>query len=166
MQPGSGSPLAQAAKLDLNLPWRLQLAARYEFTDKLAVEFDWTRTGWSEFDRIEVKRRSTGTILFFDINAWKDTDAYRLGLTYDVLPSTQLRFGYAFDEAGQRKDHYSARVPDNNRYLFSLGVGQDLGQGWALDVGYMYVKFKDRDYRSSNISTPVADLGGGGDQRH
>ncbi len=89
MQPGSGLPPAQAAKLDLNLSWRLQLGARYEFTDKLAVEFDWTRTGWSEFDRIEDKRRSTGTILFSDINAWKDTDAYRLGLTYDVLPGIQ-----------------------------------------------------------------------------
>lgn len=82
-----------------------------------------------------------------------------LDLTYDVLPGTQLRFGYAFDETGQRKNHYSARVPDNDRHFFSLGVGQNLGQDWEQDVGYMYVKFKDRDYRSSNTYTPVVDLG-------
>jgi|GEM_PF-485468 len=160
VQPGSGLPPAQAVELDLNLPWRLQLGVRYALTDELAVEFDWTRTGWSEFDRIEVKSRATGRTLFSEVNAWKDTNAYRLGLTYDILPGTQLRCGYTFDETGQDKDHYSARVPDNDRHLFSLGVGQDLGQGWALEVGYMYVKFKDRDYRSSNTYTPVADLGG------
>ena len=129
VRPGSGLPLAQAAKVDLNLPWRLQLGARYALIDKLAVEFDWTRTGWSEFERIEVKGRTTGRTLFSDINDWKDTNAYRLGLTYDILPGTQLRCGYAFDETGQGKDHYSVRVPDNGRHLFSLGIGQDLGQG-------------------------------------
>ncbi len=159
LNPGSGLPPAQAVKLDLDLPWRLQLGARYEFTPDLAVEFDWTRTGWGEFDKLEIKSRATGTTLFSDANEWKDTDAYRLGLAYDVLPRTQLRFGYTFDETGQDRDHFSARVPDNDRHLFSLGLGQDLEQGWALDFGYMYVKFKNQNYRGSSTYTPVADLG-------
>jgi len=159
MQPGSGLPPAQAVKLDLDLPWRLQLGARYEFTDKLAVELDWTRTGWSRFDKLEIKGRNTGATLFSDINKWEDTNAYRLGLTYDLRPHTQLRFGYAFDETGQSEDHYSARAPDNDRRLFSFGVGRDLGQGWGLEVGYMYVKPKDRNYRANNTYTPVVDLG-------
>jgi len=159
VKPGFGLPPAQAAELDLNLPWRLQLGVRYAFTAELAVELDWTRTGWSELDTLEIKRRTTGRTLFSDVNDWKDTNAYRLGLTYDVLPGTQLRFGYAFDETGQGADHFSARAPDNDRHLFSLGVGRELGRGWALDVGYMYVKLEDRTYRSSNTYTPVADLG-------
>jgi len=60
---------------------------------------------------------------------------------------------------GKTEDHFSARAPDNDRHLFSLGLGQDLGQGWALDLGYMYVEFEDRNYRGSTTYTSVADLG-------
>jgi long-chain fatty acid transport protein len=130
---------------------------RYEVNEALAVELDWTRTGWSQFDELVIKSSATGQpLLRPDVNDWNDANAYRLGLTYGLLPSTQLRFGYAYDETGQEDDHYSARVPDNDRHLFSLGVGQDLGQGWSLEAGYMYVKFKDRDYGGSH---PYAGLG-------
>jgi long-chain fatty acid transport protein len=157
LAPGQGLPPAQQAELDVNLPWRLQLGVRYAVNDSFAIEFDWTRTGWSQFDKLIVKSSSSGQpLLPPDINDWKDTNAYRLGLTYDVLPTTQLRFGYAYDETGQDDEHFSARVPDNDRHLFSLGVGQDLGQGWALEAGYMYVMFKDKSYRGSR---PYAGLG-------
>jgi len=66
IRPGSGLPPAQAAELDLNLPWRLQLGARYALTDRLAVEFD----------RIKIKSRTTGRTLFSEVSAWKDTNAY------------------------------------------------------------------------------------------
>jgi len=125
--------------------------------DALAVEVDWTRTGWSEFDKLVVESSADGQpLLRPDVNDWNDANAYRLGLTYKVLPATQLRFGYAYDETGQDDDHFSARVPDNDRHLFGVGVGQDLGGGWALEAAYMYVMFKDRDYRGSR---PYAGLG-------
>lgn len=153
------TPPAQTGELDVNLPWRLQLGVRYELTPALAAEFDWTRTGWSEFDKLEAKSKRTGAELFSSRHDWEDTNAYRLGLTYDLLPGTQLRFGYAFDETGQPRDHFSAYIPDNDRHLFSLGLGQDLGKGWAFEVGYMYAKFEDHNYRGGNTYTPVADLG-------
>jgi len=46
-------------------------------------------------DRSQGQRKTRGT-LFSDINDWEDTNAYRLGLTYDILPDTTLRCGYAF----------------------------------------------------------------------
>lgn len=161
VQPGSGLRPAQAVKLDLELPWHLQLGVRYELSERLAVEFDWTRTGWSRFQQLTIKSRSTGETLLSDNNQWENSNAYRLGLTYDLLPRTQLRFGYAFDKTGQNKNHFSARAPDNDRHLFSLGLGQELEQDWRFEVGYMYVKFKDHDYRGNRIYTPVQDLATG-----
>ncbi|GAB0150189.1 MULTISPECIES: OmpP1/FadL family transporter [unclassified Marichromatium] len=140
---------SQAAKIDFDLPWRLQLGVRYEFNPQLAVEFDWTRTGWTEFDTLEIKGRTTGDLIFADTNGWTDTNAYRLGVTYQLRPDTQLRFGYAFDETGQGDDHFSARVPDNDRHLFSIGVAHSLDRGLSLEAGYMYVMAEDRNYRSN-----------------
>ena len=143
--------------MDLDLPWRLQLGVRYEVSDELAVEFDWTRSGWSKFDKLTVKGRRTGEVIFTDTNAWDDANAYRIGMTYQLRPATQLRLGYAYDETGQQDDHFSARVPDNDRHLFGIGVGQDLGQGLSLEAGYMYVKFEDRDYRGSRQYLGLGD---------
>lgn len=146
----------QTAKLDLNLPWRLQLGARYAINPQLAVEVDWTRIGWSEFDKIQVKTKNGGAVIFTDTNDWEDTDAIRLGLTYDVRPTTQLRFGYSYDQTGQTDAHFSARVPDSDRQLFSLGVSQGLGQGFKVEAGYMYVLVDDRSYTGD---TRYAGLG-------
>jgi long-chain fatty acid transport protein len=151
---------SQTAELDLNLPWRLQLGARYEITPALAVEFDWNRTGWSSFDEIQVKGKLNGSMLFQDVNDWKDANAYRLGLTYQLQEKTQLRFGYAYDETPQSEQHFSARVPDNDRHLFGVGVGHRLADGWQIEAGYMYVMFEDRDYRSSTPYLGGPDING------
>ncbi len=147
---GPGTPIP--AKANLDIPWRLQLGARYEFTDTVALEFDITRTGWSKFKQIEVKADGilpSGTVLTTSTNDWDDTNAYRLGLTYQVHPKTQLRFGYSYDETPQGDDHFSARIPGADRQLFSVGVDYALEDGWGLEAGYMYVRFKDRNFQSA-----------------
>lgn len=144
---------SQTAKLDLNLPWRLTIGARYEVNPKLAVELDWARTGWNEFEEIKVTGNLNGTTLFQDQNNWKDANAYRFGITYQLLDQTQLRFGYSYDETGQEDEYFSARVPDNDRNLFSVGVSHTLDSGWQLEAGYMYVMFKERNYSGATAYT-------------
>jgi long-chain fatty acid transport protein len=151
---------SQNAELDLNLPWRLQLGARYEVTPTLAVEVDWTRTGWSSFDEIKVKGDLDGSTILRDTNDWDDANAYRVGATYELQDQTQLRFGYAFDETPQGDAHFSARVPDNDRHLFGIGVGHRLDDGWQVEAGYMYVMFQERKYRSSTPYLGGAEING------
>jgi long-chain fatty acid transport protein len=139
----------QSAELDLDLPWRLQVGARYAFDQRLAVEFDISRTGWSEFNDLKITGKRSGALIFSDQNDWDDANAYRLGLTYRASEQTELRFGYTYDETGQGDDHFSARVPDNDRHLFSLGLAQSLGQGLSLEAAYMYVMAEERDYRGA-----------------
>ncbi|MBK1717267.1 OmpP1/FadL family transporter [Thiocystis violacea] len=150
---------AQSAELDVDLPWRLQLGARYAFNDQLAVEFDISRTGWSEFNDLKITGKRTGALIFSDQNDWDDSNAYRLGTTYQVSAETQLRFGYTYDETGQGDDHFSARVPDSDRHLFSLGLAQSLGQGLSLEVACMYVQGEERGY-SAQTRYSGGDLNG------
>ncbi len=139
--------VSQAAKADLDLPSRLQLGVRYAFSEHLAAEFDWTRTGWSDFDALAVTSKVNGATLARNVNHWDDANAYRLGLTWQVTPAAQLRLGYAYDETGQGNDHLTARIPDADRQLFSIGGAYAFGQGWELEVGYMYVLLADRNFR-------------------
>ena len=140
------------ASVDLELPSRLQLGVRHQTTSKLAIELDFTRTGWSSFDTLDIKETTYGMTALTSENKWDDANAYRLGATYDITGATQLRFGYTRDETPQQDKYFSARIPDADRDLFSIGVGHKLANDWTIDAGYMYVKFEER-----SISQPVWD---------
>ncbi len=137
---------------DLTLPSRLQLGVRNQTTDKLAIEFDFTRTGWSSFDQLKVDHDQYGTNIVTSTNDWDDANAYRLGVTYDISNATQLRVGYTYDETPQNDDYFSPRIPDSDRQLFSLGIGHTLSNGWTLEAGYMYVMFDDRTIDTTTTS--------------
>lgn len=151
---------AQSATVDLDLPWRLQLGGRYQVNDALALEVDWSRTGWSSFSSLVIKGDQTGAVILSDRNDWEDSNAYRIGASYQILPETQLRLGYTYDETGQPDDHFSARVPDSDRHLFGIGIAQTIADGLAIEAGYMYVKANDRSYRSNTPYIPRGELNG------
>jgi long-chain fatty acid transport protein len=129
---------------DLKVPWRLQVGVRNKATDKLSVEFDFTRTGWSSFNKLVVDQDQYGSNIVTSNNRWSDVNAYRIGISYDFTQATQLRIGYTYDETPQDDNFFSPRIPDADRQLFSMGVGHTLGNGWTIDAGYMYVMFDDR----------------------
>ncbi|MCU7917236.1 MAG: outer membrane protein transport protein [Candidatus Thiodiazotropha sp. (ex Epidulcina cf. delphinae)] len=144
----------------LELPWRLQIGVRNQTTDKLAIEFDYTRTGWNTFDTLVVKNEEFGSTIFTSINAFDNANAYRLGATYDFSEATQLRVGYTYDETPQGDKYFSPRVPDADRQLFSLGIGHTLSGGWTIDAGYMYVKFDERTIDSPRSAVAGEELNG------
>lgn len=145
-----GTVNSTAANTTLELPWVLQIGARYQASDKLALEFDIARTGWSKFGKIVVTAAGSGSVLVTSVNDWEDADAYRLGGTYALSADQQLRFGYAYDKTGQGDANFSTRTPDANRHLVSLGIAQKLG-GWTLEASYMYAMFEDRTVATGGV---------------
>ncbi|TDY01686.1 OmpP1/FadL family transporter [Thiohalophilus thiocyanatoxydans] len=145
----------QAAYSKLEFPDMFQAGFHYQITDKLGVELDAEYTGWSSFDKITVVNGG-GTELTSSTNNWDDTWAYRIGAIYQMNPKTKLMFGYSYDESPQPDEHFSARVPDDDRQLFSLGMTRDFGS-WDLELAYMLVDVDDRDVNSTDSYDPTAD---------
>ena len=138
----SSAPLPAAASLEF--PDMLQLGLLYRINDRFNMEFDIERTGWSVFDQIVIEYdTTTGKQTLTSTNNWQDSLTYRLGATYALSDNTRLRFGYSKDDTPQPEATFSARVPDNDRQLFSIGVGHDFG-GWTLDAAYMRVVVDER----------------------
>ena len=148
------------ATVDLELPSRLKIGVRHQTTSKLAIEFDFTRTGWSSFDVLDVKEATYGTTVLTSENRWDDANAYRLGVTYDVTGNTQLRFGYTRDETPQDDEFFNVRIPDADRDLFSIGMGHQLTNDWSIDAGYMYVKFEDRSVTQPQWGPTTTEFNG------
>jgi len=133
------------ATTSTEFPDMLQFGAYWQATDKLGVELDAEYTGWSSFDKIEISW--PGPIPLTSTNNWQDTWAVRLGGIYAITPKTKLLLGYSFDETAQTQEYFSARVPDNERQLFSIGLTHAFA-GWTLEAAYMYVDIDDRTYNA------------------
>lgn len=133
---------ALAAKTTVPFPDMLQFGAHWQATDKFGIELDVERTGWSSFDKIVIDT-AVGTTT--STNNWDDAWAVRLGAIVALSEKTNLLLGYSYDETGQTDKHFSARVPDSDRQLFSVGMTHDFA-GWTLEASYMYAAVDDRTF--------------------
>ena len=140
---GVGSTKSDA-EAKIEFPSLLQIGGRYKVDDKLAVELDIEKTGWSSFDTVKINHSSPGipNPVNGDSN-WKNAIAYRLGATYELSPVSQLRAGYAYDKTPSNDEFFSARLPGNDRQTLSFGLAHELAN-WNIELAYMYVKADDR----------------------
>ncbi|MDD3449945.1 MAG: outer membrane protein transport protein [Gammaproteobacteria bacterium] len=137
------------AKTGIEFPAMLQLGVHYAVNDQWSVEFDLERTYWSSFDQLDISAKHPNpiigwTLVTSDVNNWDDSNAYRLGFRYRPDALNTWRFGYTYDQTPQPELYFSARVPDADRHLFSIGYGRQLTDALSVDLAYMYVRFEDR----------------------
>ncbi|MDD2900469.1 MAG: OmpP1/FadL family transporter [Desulfuromonadaceae bacterium] len=130
---------------DITLPDALTLGVAWKPLDKLTLEFDAERTGWSSYDKLELK---FGTPLAAfngkpDAKNWEDVWAYRFGAQYAVTPKFDLRAGYAYDNSPTPDSTLSPELPDADRHNFSIGSGLHNEYG-AIDLAYMWAHWVDR----------------------
>ena len=142
---------AVAVESEVEFPDMLQIGAYWQATDNFGLELDVERTGWSSFDNIQVN--SDLGPLVTSTNNWDDAWAVRLGAIIALSPQTDLLLGYSYDETGQKDEYFSARVPDNDRQLFSVGVLHDFA-GWTLEASYMHVIVDDRTFAANTTYVP------------
>ena len=146
-------------EVDITFPMMLQAGIKYQFNDRFKLEFDAEYTGWSAYDNLNIHAQNTAsTVISFSTNNWKNTMTYRLGGQYN-MGKQQLLFGYAYDESPQGDDYYTARIPDSDRQLFSLGYQYDFGS-YQFEAGIMRVVFDDRTINSSRSYTIGGDPNG------
>lgn len=145
-----------SAEADIEFPKMIQVGIRNELNKIWSIEFDIERTYWSSFDSIDIKTTHPSPQLqtITSTNNWNDVNAYRIGISYMLSNYTQLLFGYTRDESPQPDKYFSARIPDADRQLFSVGFTHKLEDSWTMESGIMIVKFKNR-----RINQPAGSYG-------
>lgn len=144
------------ASTSITLPDSLDLGIAWMPTDKLTLEFDATRTGWSSFDKLEIHFDTPQMGNSFnghgDPRNWEDVWAYKFGAQYAVTPQLDLRAGYSFDTSPVPDSTVDPLLPDSDRHSFSIGSGIHSGTT-TLDLAYMWVHFVDRKVNNQDLST-------------
>jgi len=139
-----------------NTPWFASASVRYAVNDKLTLNAQVNRIGWSEFQAITVEYPNGGDVIHQN---YKDVTTGAIGLDYALSDRTTLRAGVGYDPTPTRDSLRTARIPDADRWLFSVGGSTEVTPGVTFDAGLTYIAFSDstiRDDRAFYAGTPAA----------
>ena len=148
--------VAANGNANFNTPWFATLSGRYHVNDKLTLNAQVNRIGWSEFDAIRVHYNTTDTAI---VQNYKDVTTGAIGFDYAVDPTMTVRGGIGYDPTPTRDGQRTARIPDADRWLFSVGGSTEVTEGVTFDAGLTYIAFSDstiHDDRAFYAGTPAA----------
>lgn len=145
------------ASVTIPAPAVLAIAGAYTF-DRLTVELEWDRTFWSEYETLAFNYDTPltnpalagafGTPVPKD---WEDTNAFRIGLTYQLTDAVALMGGFAYDENPVPDDTLGFELPDSDAWLYSLGARFSINKNMDLSVGLLYDYKEERDVTNDQI---------------
>jgi long-chain fatty acid transport protein len=162
-----GSYNTYGASVEIPLPAALVLAASKTWGD-LTVELNYERTYWSKYKDLDFEYGTTLTNLYwiaaFDdpvAKNWKNTDAYRIGVTYKVNDRLTTMAGFAIDETPVPDETIGFELPDSDSKIYSLGVKYKMSDALTIGAAFLYL---DKDSRTLDpgvsYSTGVLAAGG------
>lgn len=137
-------------------PWIATLGARWKVTEKLTLNGQVQRVGWSEFDAIRVKTAAGNQALAQNYN---DITSGAVGADFAVNDRLTLRAGVAYDPTPTPDAERTARVPDGDRWLYGVGATGKLSQRTQVDAALAYIAFSDSDVHHDTTfygGTPAA----------
>lgn len=132
--PLAASNLDTQASAVFSTPWQLIAGIRAPVTDRLTLNVQASRIGWSEFDAIRLGAPINAAIP----ENYRDTSNIAVGADYVVNPALTVRAGVQYDETPTRDGERDARVPDSNRWNYAVGASYNVTDSFAIDGAFMY----------------------------
>jgi long-chain fatty acid transport protein len=160
--PFTRARFTSSASTTITLPDSLTLAVAWKPIEKLTLEFDAERTGWSSYNKLEIAFDAASKLAVFNNKPtpknWNDVWAYRVGGQYAYNKNLDLRAGYAYDTNPIPNSTLGPELPDSDRHNVTMGMGIH-NDTVALDCAYMWVHWVDR---TSNNQDQIALSGQNG----
>lgn len=149
-------------RTEIELPDTFSIAAAGEM-GRFEILADWTYTGWSSIQELEVVR-TDGSALSTVPLQFEDTWRAGLGLTYRLKEGRKLRVGAAYDLSPVQDEFRTPRLPDEDRVWAAAGFEWKLSEKAILDVGYAHIfvgeATSDQPNQETATSAPAGSLVG------
>lgn len=142
-----GTLLRLDASVSVPLPAVFALSGAYDVTEKLNVELTWDVTFWSDYETLDFDFRPPVPGNPFEVpqaRDWSDTNAFRLGLTYDLNDKFTLMGGFGYDENPAPTRNIGFELPDSDAWLYSLGMQYKVNDKNEIGIAFLYDYKEDR----------------------
>jgi len=150
-----------AVSSDITLPDSLALGVAWQPTERLTMEFDAERTGWSSLKQLEFAFDNSQFSSFNnkpEPKNWHDAWCYKLGAQYAYNKNLDLRAGYAYDTNPIPDSTLGPMLPDADRHNFTVGTGIH-NEHFSVDMAYMWVHWLDRTVNNQDSATLTGENG-------
>lgn len=153
--------LTSRASVELPAPAVLALSLAYRFFGA-TVDLTWDRTFWSEYESIDFRYESAilhpllAAVFTPSIEKnWKDSNAYRIGLEYELGQDYTVMLGFAYDETSAPDATLGFELPDSNSFLYSLGARYQISSDMELAVAYLFDHKEGREVVNGSAATGI-----------
>lgn len=125
---------------EANLPAMVSVSAGHQLDERTELLADFTRTNWSSFQSLTVKKASDGSLVTDVPQKWNDVNRFAVGANYQYNDRIKLRGGLALDKTPVPDAKLrTPRTPDTDRTWLSVGANYKLHKGMDVDVGYTHI---------------------------
>lgn len=154
-----GSPIISAST-SVPAPAVLALSTAFQPMEKLTVELTIDRTFWSTYDKLDIAT----TPAIYSISSpkdWDDSNAYRIGLSYDLNQALTLMAGFAYDECPAPDSTVGFELPDAPAWLYSVGFQYAMTENLDFGMAVLY-DYKEERHADSPGGLPPGEFTNGG----
>jgi long-chain fatty acid transport protein len=148
----TGTLGTSSATAEIQYPQSVAVGYAFRPIPQLKLEFDAQWTDWDTLNSVKLhspnpafQNDPSSTIPFNWMSSWY----YEFGAQYAVTTNWTARAGFIYSENTVPSSTFSPTLPDNNRYVFSAGLGYSTSR-WTIDFTYQYSMTEDRKITSSN----------------
>lgn len=134
--------LNQDISARLDTPAMFSVGAYHRLNDKWEVMAEYQRVYWNSFDSLDIYGRDVPFVSKTREN-WRDTNFYAIGASYQMDNQWKLRLGFAYDESAVKEADRTPRIPDSDRYWYSIGLSYAYSEKLTFDAAFTYIKAKD-----------------------
>jgi long-chain fatty acid transport protein len=136
-------------------------------TPRFTVMSDIQWTNWSTFQSLNVSNDATGIGISSTAFNFHNTIFASVGGVYKLTDAWALRGGFGFDQTPVRNEFRTVRLPDEDRYLASVGVTWNVSDSVRIDASYLHFFLPDATITgSANATSPTGDTLAGNFKLH
>jgi len=138
------------------LPAAVNIAAAYTLPTNTTIELVYEKTYWSSYSTLDFGYTSAiPNILVPSFNTpiakdWKDTEAYRLGIT-QAYDSVTLMLGAVIDHTPVPDNRVSFELPDSDSLSVSFGTRYDMTDKINIGLSALYSMRENRDVDNADV---------------
>lgn len=146
---GAVAPIAIRTPIDADLktPDQVTIGLSQVITPAMTVHLGFEWTNWSVLKTPLVTNANTGAVVQDLPLNYEDGFLYSLGMDYRLNDQWIVRAGLAYEQSPIDTEIRSTRLPDNDRFWASIGLGYQWNDKLSFDVAYSHLFAKETDIR-------------------
>ena len=135
---GAGLPLFldTGAHTSVSTPSIVTFSITQKLSDTFSLDADISRTNWSSLKNLVVTFDNPAQPPSAEAFNWDDSMNYALGMDWKFDPSWVLRAGIGRDQTPTNDADRDPRLPDQNRWVYSIGFGWTPNANASWNFGY------------------------------